>query len=290
MRKTLPALLLGLLSTATALGHDTEVVVQIEQGKLRGLVEDNVAVFKGIPFAAPPVGDLRWRPPQQAPAWRGTRDASEFGNVCPQLLSPGYSLEVLGESPMSEDCLYLNVWTGAPHPPSTRPVMVWILPGSFQAGDGSMPRYNGRELAKQGVVAVTFNYRLGMLGQFAHPALRRTQPDDLAGNYHMMDQIAALAWVRDNIAAFGGDPNNVTIFGMSAGGVSVNYHMASPLSAGLFHRAISQSSGIRVSSPRHISAGRARACRRWKPRVRRIAEKLGISGRRSQPCCWVCAS
>ncbi len=238
---------------ATAAAHDTEVVIQLQQGKLRGLAVADVASFKGIPFAAPPVGGLRWRPPQPAPGWRGTRDASVFGNVCPQLLSAGYSAEVLGERPMSEDCLYLNVWTGAPHPESRRPVMVWILPGSFKQGDASMPRYDGRALARQGVVVVTFNYRLGMLGQFAHPALRRSQPDEPAGNYAMMDQIAALEWVRDNIPAFGGDPGNVTIFGMSAGGVSVNYHMASPASAGLFHKAISQSSGIRVSNPRHIS-------------------------------------
>ena len=278
MRGTVTLFLLMVGFTATATAADTDsVLVQVAQGKLRGATANGIASFKAIPFAAPPVKQLRWRPPQPAPSWRGTRDATAFGNVCPQLLSPGYSAEVLGGRPMSEDCLYLNVWTGAPDPDARLPVMVWILPGSFKQGDASMPRYNGQQLAKQGVVVVNFNYRLGMLGQFAHPALRRTQPSDPAGNYYLMDQIAALRWVRDNIRNFGGDPGNVTIFGMSAGGVSVNYHMASPASAGLFHKAISESSGIRPSSPRHISRDLP-GVPSLESEGERIGEKLGAGG------------
>lgn len=247
---TLATLAFAFGQTASAQERPT---VDVAQGSVRGFTEDGIHKFRGIPFAAAPTGDLRWRPPQPASNWRGTRDARDYGAVCPQLLSKGYSLEVLGDMPMDEDCLFLNVWTPDTTPDEKRPVMVWILPGSFQVGDGSMPRYDGTNLAKQGVVAVTFNYRLALLGQFAHPALTEAQQDEPRGNYYMMDQIAALEWVRDNIAQFGGDPNNVTIFGMSAGGVSVNYHMASPPSAGLFHKAISQSSGIRISLPRHIS-------------------------------------
>ena len=232
---------------------DSRPVVEIEQGDVCGVVEDGVASFKGIPYAAPPVGNQRWRPPQPALGWDGVREADDFGAFCPQNLSQGYSLEVLGDRTMGEDCLTLNIWTTRPDPEARRPVMVWILPGGFLAGDTAMPRYDGTALAEQGVVVVTFNYRLGMLGQFAHPALRRTQPDEAAGNYHMMDQVATLEWVRDNIASFGGDPGNVTIFGMSAGGVSVNYHMAMPASEELFHKAISESSGIRVGRPRHIT-------------------------------------
>ena len=251
--------------------------VEVEQGRLRGFTEEGIHKFRGIPFAAPPVGELRWRAPQPADGWRGTRDAREFGNVCPQILRPGYSIEVLSDLPMDEDCLYLNVWTPKTEPEAPLPVMVWILPGSFLQGDGSMPRYDGTELAKQDVVAVTFNYRLGMLGQFAHPALSRSQPFEALGNYYMMDQIVVLEWVRDNIAAFGGDPNNVTIFGMSAGGVSVNYHMASPASAGLFHKAISQSSGIRVSLPRDLSKDTS-GVPSLETEGQSIADKFGIDG------------
>lgn len=245
-------LCLNLLVMISALA-DEPAPVSIGQGKLTGVADDGVVSFKGIPYAAPPVRDLRWRPPQSAPSWRGILKAENFGPVCPQLLTAGYSLEVLGDLPMDEDCLHLNVFRPADSPSESLPVMVWILPGGFQQGDAAMPRYEGSALARQGVVVVTFNYRLGMLGQFAHPALSELQSDEPLGNYHLMDQIAALEWVRDNIAAFGGNPNNVTIFGMSAGGVSVNYHMASPASRGLFHRAISQSSGIRVSNPRMLA-------------------------------------
>lgn len=272
--KALPLIWLTVITATPALA-DELTSVSIAQGKLAGVVRDQVISFKGIPYAAAPVGELRWRPPQPGPSWRGTRNAKSFGAVCPQLLTPGYSLEVLGELPMDEDCLYLNVFRPAGHSGEALPVMVWILPGGFQQGDAAMPRYDGSALARQGVVVVTFNYRLGMLGQFAHAALSEEQADEPLGNYHLMDQIAALKWVRDNIAPFGGDPNNVTIFGMSAGGVSVNYHMASPASRGLFHRAISQSSGIRISSPRMLAKDLA-GVPSLETEGATIAERLGI--------------
>jgi para-nitrobenzyl esterase len=275
IRPLLLPLLLAATLGAPALGAPP--TVEIAQGRLTGLTAGGVHQFRGIPYAAPPVGELRWRPPQAPADWRGTRDATRFGAVCPQALRPGYSLEALRDLPMREDCLHLNVWTPDTAPAQPLPVMVWILPGSFMMGDGSMPRYESSALARQGVVAVTFNYRLGMLGQFAHPALRRAQAEEPLGNYHLMDQVAALQWVQDNIAAFGGDPGNVTIFGMSAGGVSVNYHLASPVSAGLFHKAISQSSGIRVGRDRHISEDQP-GLPSLETEGLAIAGKLGVDG------------
>ncbi len=241
-----------LAGAATSDGAAYAPVLTISQGSLRGALEQGINVYRGIPFAAAPVGELRWRAPQPAPGWRGVRDATRFGPVCPQLLREGYSLETLGGRPMSEDCLHLNVWTADVSAGTRRPVMVWLLPGGFTVGDAGMERYDGHVLATQGVVVVTFNYRLGMLGTFAHPALSRAQPDEPLGNYNLMDQIAALKWVRANIAAFGGDPANVTIFGMSAGGMSVNYLMASPASAGLFDKAISESSALRMLTERDL--------------------------------------
>ncbi|MEQ8508834.1 MAG: carboxylesterase family protein [Rhodospirillaceae bacterium] len=228
-------------------------VVTTQQGAVRGTVENDLNVFKGIPYAAPPVDELRWRPAQPPAAWQGTRDTDSFGGVCPQALRPGYNAEDLNTRPMQEDCLTLNVWTGNVAPTAPKPVMVWMLPGAFTMGDSGMAIYNGSALAEQGVVVVTFNYRLGYLGQFAHPALSRSAPEDAIGNYYLSDQVRALEWVRDNIAAFGGDPGNVTIFGMSAGGVSVNYLMGLPAAKGLFHKAISQSSNIRPYKAKHIS-------------------------------------
>ena len=237
-------------AAATALtGHAT---VQLAQGALLGRSDEGLQVFRGIPYAGAPVGEWRWRPPRPAPDWRGTRDAGSFGPVCPQILQPGYSKEDLEGRPMSEDCLHLNVWTPQARAGARRPVMVWILPGGFRNGDSGMAVYDGRSLAKRGAVVVTFNYRLGVFGEFAHPAMSRTQADEPLANYHLMDQIAALRWVRANIEAFGGDPSNVTIFGMSAGGMSVNYLMASPASAGLFDKAISQSSALRMSQDRKL--------------------------------------
>ncbi|MCA9548547.1 MAG: carboxylesterase family protein [Myxococcales bacterium] len=210
--------------------------VQTTLGVVRGVAEDDLWAFRGIPYAAPPVGALRFRPPAPHEGWAEVRDTATFGPACPQdsLQGGGYSGD--------EDCLTLNVWT--PLATEPRPVMVWIHGGGFVAGSASQPLYDGTRLTRDGgVVLVSINYRLGALGFLATPELKAESPDDVAGNYGTLDQVAALTWVRDNIAAFGGDPGNVTIFGESAGGVSVCTLLGSPLGAGLFHRAVIESGG-----------------------------------------------
>ncbi|MBN1132047.1 MAG: carboxylesterase family protein [Bacteroidales bacterium] len=208
------------------------------------MVEGDVAIFKGIPYAAPPVGEYRWRPPQPLSPWEGIRDASEFGPDCAQSgwgTAPGTIQEG-----SSEDCLYLNLWKPADTRSGAKlPVMVWIHGGAFVGGSGSSPQNYGHQFARQSVILVTFNYRLGRLGHFAFPALSAEHPEEPKGSYAYMDQIAALEWIQENIAAFGGDPNNVTIFGFSAGGVSVHSLMTIPAARGLFHKAISESGGGR---------------------------------------------
>jgi para-nitrobenzyl esterase len=212
------------------------------------VVEDGVVSFKGIPYAAPPVGALRWRPPQPMAPWTGVRQAAEFGANCMQGRFGPPQARASQAPPSWEDCLFLNVWRPANAAAGARlPVMVWIHGGGFTGGSGSSPNTAGTQFAKQGVVLVTFNYRLGRFGFFAFPALSREHPEELKGNYAYMDQIAALKWVQRNIAAFGGDPKNVTIFGFSAGGVSVHSLLASPLARGLFHKVIVQSGGSRDS-------------------------------------------
>jgi len=226
----------------TAILSEVQPIVQTRSGKLRGASQDGIAVFKGIPFAAPPVGQFRWRPPQPVAKWEGVRDALAFGPDCAQAGWGGAPGTITKTS--AEDCLYLNVWA----PVGTKnkaPVMVWIHGGGFVGGSGSSPETLGDEFAKKGVVLVTINYRLGRLGFFAHPALNQVYPEEPKGNYGYMDQIAALKWVQHNIASFGGDPKNVTIFGFSAGGVSVHSLLTIPSAKGLFHKAIAQSSGGR---------------------------------------------
>ena len=225
---------LAVLLAETAVGRTAApnaTVVKIDSGSLRGVIANGVLSFKDIPYAKAPVGDLRWRPPQPAEHWRGVRDAAEFGPECMQT----------DDVPKSEDCLTLNVWkpAGALGP---LPVMVWIFGGALVHGQTSL--YPADNLARQGVIVVSMNYRMGRLGFFAHPALLGDRPDELYGNYGYMDQRAALEWVQRNITAFGGNPKAVTVFGESAGGGSVLTHLTSPLSAGLFQRAILQSPGI----------------------------------------------
>jgi len=233
--------ILAVCSTAFARAATSSDQVAIESGKLRGSVTAGVLSFKGIPFAAPPVGALRWHAPQAVMPWDDVRQATAYGHDCMQKPFPSDAAP-LGTKP-AEDCLYLNVWRPAK---TTRklPVMVWIYGGGFTNGGASPPTYAGDELAKSGILVVSFNYRVGRFGTFAHPLLTRANADHgLLSNYGYMDQIAALHWVRRNIAAFGGDPDNVTIVGESAGGISVHMLLTSPLAQGLFEKAVIQSGG-----------------------------------------------
>ncbi|PKQ66676.1 carboxylesterase [Labilibaculum manganireducens] len=221
-----------------------EPIVKTSSGIIRGLTEGEVSIFKGIPYAAPPIGEFRWRPPQPVKVWEGIRDTKEYGFNCAQGgwgAAPGTIQEG-----SSEDCLYLNLWMPAgTKADANLPVMVWIHGGGFTGGSGAGEATSGEEFAKQGVILMTFNYRLGRLGHFAFPALSKEHPEEPKGSYAFMDMIAALEWVQKNIAAFGGNPDNVTIFGQSAGGVAVHSLMTIPDAHGLFHKAISQSGGGR---------------------------------------------
>ena len=209
--------------------------VKVEEGLLQGKIENDLAVYKGIPFAATPVGDLRWKAPQPAEKWEGVKQATEFAPAPFQGGNP--------PSGKSEDCLYLNVWTPVKSAKEKLPVLVWIYGGGFSFGSNAEPVSNGEKLAKKGVVLVSIAYRVGQLGFLAHPELSAENPNHVSGNYGLLDQIAGLKWIQKNIAAFGGDPDQVTIFGESAGGISVSMLCASPLAKGLFHGAISQSGG-----------------------------------------------
>lgn len=219
-------------------------IVQTANGKVRGIVEGDVAVFKGIPYAAPPIGAFRWRPPQPVTPWEGELTATEYGANCAQSGWGGTPGTIAEGS--SEDCLYLNLWRPANVRDDAKlPVMVWIHGGGFVGGSGSGPGTAGKEFAKKDVILITINYRLGRLGHFAFPALSAEYPAEPKGSYAYMDQIAALKWVQKNVAAFGGDPENVTIFGFSSGGVSVHSLLTIPDAQGLFQKAISHSGGAR---------------------------------------------
>ncbi|MFI4934066.1 MAG: carboxylesterase/lipase family protein [Caulobacterales bacterium] len=226
--------------------------VRTEGGELQGTTADGLTVFKAIPFAAPPVGDLRWRAPQPAKPWTGVKSADAFAPVCTQsaAANTALGLPVLASS---EDCLYLNVWSPAKSAAERLPVMVWIYGGGFTSGGTALPTYSGEFLAKKGVVVVSIAYRLGPFGFLAHPELSKESGHG-SGTYGLLDQIAGLKWVKQNIAAFGGDPTRVTIFGESAGGISVSMLAASPLAKGLFQRAISESGGS-FAPPRFANEG-----------------------------------
>ena len=251
--------------------------VRVESGALKGAVAGGVVAFKGIPYAAPPTGRNRWRAPQPVAPWKGVRLAAAYASDCMQLPFPSDAAP-LGTQP-AEDCLYLNVWAPVQRLHGKLPVMVWIYGGGFVNGGSSPAVYDGTHFAESGVVFVSFNYRVGRFGFFAHPALTKEDPNALLGDYGFLDQIAALKWVRKNIAKFGGDPGNVTLFGESAGGGSVLTLMATPLARGLFHKGIIESGGgrtglgpmrrVRESGP-NLPSGEAVGIA--------FAEKAGIKG------------
>lgn len=221
-------------------------IVKIDSGTVQGASDNSVITFKGIPYATPPVGPLRWQPPQAAATWSGIRPALTFGHDCMQLPLSSDAAPSSGQVP-DEDCLVMNVWRPADATLKKLPVVVWIYGGGGVNGSSASAVYDGSQFAKQNVILVSFNYRLGRFGFFGHPALTKENPNGLLGNYGFMDQLAALKWVQRNIAAFGGDASNVTVFGESAGGFAVHVLMTSPLSNGLFNRAIAESGGGRVA-------------------------------------------
>lgn len=251
--------------------------VRVDSGALKGVTAGGVLAFKGIPFAAPPTGQNRWRAPQPVAPWKGVRSAAAYGSDCMQLPFPGDAAP-LGVKP-EEDCLYLNVWTPAQRPAGKLPVMVWIYGGGFVNGGSSPAVYDGTHFAESGVVFVSFNYRVGRFGFFAYPALTREDPNALLGNYCFLDQIAALKWVRKNIAKFGGDAGNVTLFGESAGGMSVLTMMTTRLARGLFQKAIIESGGGRsgIGPMRRVSESAPKLPSGEAVGVA-FAEKAGIKG------------
>jgi len=238
LKRIIYSLALPIAISQASYGLDRTVITK--SGPVRGAGTDVVS-FKGIPYAAAPVGQLRWHPPENPSPWSTVRDATQFGPQCPQPQRVIPGLAGARPLPTNEDCLTLNIWTPARTAADRLPVMVWIHGGGFYVGSGSTPAYDGEALARRGVVLVTLNYRLGALGFLAHPGLSHESARSVSGNYGLLDQIAALRWVQDNIAQFGGNPANVTAFGQSGGAYSICILMASPLAKGLFRRAIMQS-------------------------------------------------
>ncbi len=235
MKNIMPLIAILLLLIINACSTLPPDQVMVEQGIVQGTIEDGLRVFKGIPFAAPPVGDLRWKAPQPAEKWKGVKLTTEYAPAPMQGGNP--------PSGKSEDCLYLNIWTPAKTSKDKIPVLVWIYGGGFSFGSTSEPVYDGTKLANKGVLLVSIAYRVNQFGFLAHPELSAENPNHVSGNYGILDQIAGLQWIQKNIAAFGGDPDKVTIFGESAGGISVSMLCASPLAKGLFQGAISESGG-----------------------------------------------
>jgi para-nitrobenzyl esterase len=246
-------LAISLISFSQA--QKSTATVRVEGGLVSGTQNEkgNVRIFRAIPFAAPPVGNLRWKTPQPALHWKGIRKCVAFSASAIQNKPVPFAMwskEFMAPlQPLNEDCLYLNVWTSARSAKEKRPVIVWIHGGGFFSGSGSVPMYDGEAMAEKGVVYVTINYRLGIFGFFAHPELTLESGHRASGNYGILDQIAALQWVKKNISAFGGDPSRVTIAGQSAGSFSVNALMASPLAKGLFQRAIAESGAMFSPGP-----------------------------------------
>jgi para-nitrobenzyl esterase len=278
--RRLAVLFFGVLALAAPVWAASDsVLVKVESGQLKGSVENGVVSFKGVPFAAPPVGQFRWRTPQPVTPWKGVRAATAFAPDCLQVPFPSDAAPV-GAGGLSEDCLYANVWAPAGHGTKKLPVMVWIYGGGFVNGGSSPLVYDGTHFAERGVVFVSFNYRVGRFGFFGFPALTQEFPDEPHGNYGYMDQIAALKWVRRNIAAFGGDPGAVTIVGESAGGGSVLTLLTSPLSQGLFERAIVESGGGRdlLMGPRLLSRTSPAGMPSAEAIGVKFAESAGISG------------
>jgi len=274
-------ILTGVLTTPLALpGAPAAPQIKTRSGIVEGKDDGTVRTFLGIPYAAPPVGNLRWKPPTPAVPWSGVRSVTAFGAYCMQ--GRIYDDMNFRGAVGSEDCLFLNVWTPAKSPGEKLPVMVWIYGGGFAAGSTSEGRQDGTNLAKQGIVVVSMNYRLGVFGFLVHPELTKESEHHASGNYGLLDQWAALRWVHDNIAAFGGDPDNVTIFGESAGSFSVSAQMASPLAKGLFQKAIGESGAAFHS---HGLSFESRATRE-KEDVETLQKKLGVtklSGLRALP-------
>lgn len=262
----------GMLAVPLALfGGSSAPQVKTVSGIVEGKENGAVRAFLGIPYAAPPVGDSRWKPPVPAAKWSGVRKATEFGPHCMQ--GNVYGDMTFRDPGASEDCLSLNVWVPAKPASAKLPVMVWIYGGGFAAGSTSEARQDGANLAQQGVIVVSMNYRLGVFGFFVHPELAKESGHNAAGNYGLLDQTAALRWVHDNIAAFGGDPGNVTIFGESAGSFSVSAQMASPLAKGLFQKAIGESGGAFYSGGLSFEP---RSVREEKD-AKVVSTKLGVS-------------
>lgn len=253
--KRILALTLFFSTALSAIAQNDFKTVQTNSGKISGTVSEDksVHIFEGIPFAAPPLDELRWKAPQPVKPWEGVKECTQFAKS-PMQGKPNefgvYTCEFLiKDEPLSEDCLYLNVWSGAKSPTEKRAVMVWVYGGGFVSGGTNVPIYDGEALAKKGIILVSIPYRVGILGFFAHPDLTKEAPNHASGNYGLMDLLAGLRWVKANIAAFGGDPNNITIAGQSAGSMSVNALVASPLGKGLFNKAIAESGASFLDGP-----------------------------------------
>ena len=250
MMKYCRILLVLSIASTDAFAQQDNTVVRTEAGMVSGRLhqESGIYVYKGVPFAKPPIADLRWKSPEPAEHWTGIKKCESFGASAPQSKPAPFMMYtsefLIPAEPIDEDCLYLNIWTKSLGSRDKKPVIVWIHGGAFTSGSGSCPIYDGENMAKKGIVFVTINYRLGVFGFLAHPELTKESPTHSSGNYAFLDQIAALQWIKKNIAAFGGDPNRVTIAGQSAGSFSVNALAASPLAKGLFQRVIAESGGM----------------------------------------------